>query len=528
MIENASGADGEVPVGTAGRSRSVVLRGEHLSKTYATRVVHDVDLELSSGRLHVLAGGNGSGKSTLLKMLAGVVPADAGGAIVLGGRRIAAESYSPRAARAGGLRFVHQDLGLVDPLSIAENFALDGGHPHRLPGWIDDRRLLERTSEDLRRAGLDFDPRIPVAALRPSDRTLIAIARALREDPDADAARPPLTLILDEPTASLPITEVDRLLDRLDALRAAGHGIALVTHRLSEVMRIADDVTVLRDGNVVGTGPIGDFDQDRILALIAGHVPERLTRHERDSSRAPVVLSARGLSAGPIRGIDLDVHRGEIVGVAGLVGSGRTTLLRALFGDVPAVGQIAVDGESVPIRSTRDAVAHRFALVPEDRVREAAYLDAPVWENLSAASLWRYRTRLGLSGRRERRAAPALISRFRVRTPSAAAPLAALSGGNQQKVVLARWLQTNPRVLLLDEPTQGVDAVARDDIHRTVRETVDGGACAVVVSSDVEELEQLCDRVIVLHGGRLVQTLAGARVRRDILTAAIQQENRVA
>ena len=173
-------------------------------------------------------------------------------------------------------------------------------------------------------------------------------------------------------------------------------------------------------------------------------------------------------------------------------------------------------------------MAHRFALVPEDRTREAAYLDASVWENLSAASLAQYRTRLGVSARRERRAAPALISRFRVRTPSVEAPLAALSGGNQQKVVLARWLQTEPRVLLLDEPTQGVDAVARDDIHRTVRDPVDRGACAVVVSSDVEELEQLCDRVIVLHGGRLVQTITGTRVRRDILTAAIQQENRVA
>ncbi|MDQ1129223.1 sugar ABC transporter ATP-binding protein [Microbacterium sp. SORGH_AS_0888] len=528
MTEEASGAGGGLPAGTADRGDAVVLRGERLSKTYATRVVHEVDLELSTGRVHVLAGGNGSGKSTLLKMLAGVVPADAGGTIVLGGRRIPAESYSPRVARAGGLRFVHQDLGLVDQLSIAENFALEGGHPRRLPGWIDDRRLLARTGEDLRRAGLGFDPRLPVGALRPSDRTLVAVARALREDPDAETSGVPLTLVLDEPTASLPITEVDRLLERLHDLRAAGHGIALVTHRLSEVMRIADEVTVLRDGRVVGAGPIADFDEDRILALIAGHVPERLTRQERDTTRGPVVLGVRGLSAGPLQAIDLDVHRGEIVGVAGLVGSGRTTLLRALFGDVPATGGISLDGEAVRIRDTGDAVAHRIALVPEDRVREAAYLDAPVWENLSAASVSRYRTRLGVSARRERRAAPALISRFRVRTPSAGAPLAALSGGNQQKVVLARWLQTEPRVLLLDEPTQGVDAVARDDIHRTVRDTVDGGACAVVVSSDVEELEQLCDRVIVLHGGRLVQTLAGARVRRDILTAAIQQESRVA
>jgi ribose transport system ATP-binding protein len=493
-----------------------VLRVTGLSKTYATTVVRDVSLTVAPGRIHALLGGNGSGKSTLLKMIAGVVPADPGGTLVVHGHRYASRDYASGDAASHGLRFVHQDLGLVDLLSIAENFALAGGYPR--PLWIDDRAIIADTARELARHGLAFDPRMPVGALRPSDRTRVAIARALRGSDEAE-----LTLILDEPTASLPIAEVEALLASLRRLREAGHGIVFVTHRLGEVLAVADDVTILRDGKVAASGPVEEFDEDRILTEIAGHAPDRLSAPAGVAPESPVALAVRGLSAGPLDGIDLDVHRGEIVGVAGLVGSGRTSLLRALFGDLPSQGSVHIAGVPRTLRSPADAVAAGIALVPEDRLREAAFSEFAIWENLAAIPTPAHRRWYGLSSRAQRRAAPAIMRDFRVRADSAASALASLSGGNQQKVILARWMQRAPAILLLDEPTQGVDAVARDEIHRLIRRSVSAGAAAIVVSSDVDELEQLCDTVIVLRNGRLTTRFSGAQVRRETLTAAMQQ-----
>lgn len=496
-----------------------VLRVTRLSKTYATRVVDRVDWTLGPGRVHALLGGNGSGKSTLLKMIAGVVEADPGGIIEVGGIAHDSGDYGPPHAAAAGLRFVHQDLGLVDDLSIADNFALASRYPRTRVGSIDDRALVRHVAEQLESRGLSLDPRRPVSTLRPTERTLIAIARAF----DGVGAEP-ATLVLDEPTASLPVSEVAHLFEAIHQLRSAGHSIVFVSHRLGEVTEIADDVTILRDGSIVGQGPIADFSERRIVELIAGHAREDVAARPRTpDTTAPVVLSVAGLSAGPLRDIDLQVRAGEIVGIAGLVGSGRTSLLRGIFGDLGAEGTVTVAGAVVPRGHTRGAVRSGIALVPEDRQRDAAYLDRPVWENLSAVILARYR-RLGrLSSRRERADAPAAMEEFRVRAPSPAVPLAALSGGNQQKVIVARWLRANPRVILLDEPTQGVDAVARDEIHVLVRDAAERGAAVVVVSSDIEELEQVSHRVVVLQGGRITDDLRGDDVRRDSITHAMHE-----
>jgi ribose transport system ATP-binding protein len=495
-----------------------VLRVSRLSKTYATRVVDSVDWQLAPGRVHALLGGNGSGKSTLLKMVAGVVPADPGGRIEVAGRGHDSEHYTAHVA-AGSLRFVHQDLALVDGLSIADNFALAGRYPRTRWGRVDDSRLVGHVGAGLARHGLDLDPRRPVAALRPTDRALVAIARAL--DGMDDRAT---TLILDEPTASLPVDEVERLFASIRALRATGHSVVFVSHRLSEVAEIADDVTVLRDGRVVGSGPVEEFPEARVVELIAGH-PRAVAAARTsgaDAQAAPVVLDVRDLHAGPLRGVDVRVHRGEILGVAGLMGSGRSSLLRAVFGDLGGT-TLRLDGEKVRVRSTGDAVAAGIALVPEDRARDAAYLDRPVRENLSAAVLARYRRRGRISVAAEQAEALDAMRAFGVRAPSADAPLAALSGGNQQKVVVARWLRARPRVLLLDEPSQGVDAVARDEIHELVRNAARDGAAVVVVSSDLDELEALSDRVIVLSAGRVVRELSGRDIDRNRITAAMHQ-----
>jgi ribose transport system ATP-binding protein len=495
-----------------------VLRVTRLSKTYSTRVVDEVDWMLRPGRVHALLGGNGSGKSTLLKMIAGVVPADPGGHIEVGGVVHPSADYGPAVAAAAGLRFVHQDLGLVDDLSVADNFALAAGYPRTRLGGIDDRALVRHVRASLARRELDIDPRAAVRTLRPTERTLVAIARAF-DGVDADSA----TLVLDEPTASLPVDEVEQLFAAVRDLRERGHSIVFVSHRLGEVAEIADDVTILRDGAVVGTGPLSEFAERRIVELIAGHPPEAIAaRAAAPDPASPPRLNLQGFSAGPLRGIDIDVLPGEIVGVAGLVGSGRTSLLRGIFGDLPGSGTVLVAGNPVE-RRTGAAVNAGIALVPEDRQRDAAYLDRPVFENLSAVVLNRYRRFGRLSTRRERADAPEAMGRFRVRAPSPDVPLAALSGGNQQKVILARWLRADPQVILLDEPTQGVDAVARDEIHVLIREAAERGAAVLVVSSDLEELELLSHRVIVLQGGRISDDLRGSDVSRDIITHAMHE-----
>jgi ABC-type sugar transport system ATPase subunit len=289
------------------------------------------------------------------------------------------------------------------------------------------------------------------------------------------------------------------------------------------VAEIADDVTVLRDGRVVGSGPAEDFPESRIVQLIAGHAVTARTVGARpaDADAAPVVLAVRGVDAGPLRGVDVQVRRGEVLGVAGLMGSGRSSLLRAVFGDLEAPVTVRIDGRETVVRSTGDAVRAGVALVPEDRAREGAYLDRPVWGNLSAAVLARYRRRGRIDRTKERSDAVGAMTVFGVRAPSADAVLGALSGGNQQKVVVARWLRAQPKVLLLDEPSQGVDAVARDEIHALVREAARAGTAVVLVSSDLDELEALSDRVIVLAHGRVARELSGAEVDRTLMTTAM-------
>ncbi|MBC3762638.1 sugar ABC transporter ATP-binding protein [Quadrisphaera oryzae] len=512
-----------------GEVSAPLVEVRHLSKTYATRVVDDVDLRVLPGQVHALLGGNGSGKSTLLKMVAGVVVPDPGGTITVGGAEHPSEAHSPALAAAGGLRFVHQDLALVDQLSIAENFGLAAGFPRGRSGLVSAPRLRERTARALADSGLDLHPDTPAGALRPSERALVAVARALHgagsgwQGQDDDGG--PLALVLDEPTASLPVDEVDRLLASMTALRDAGHAVVFVSHRLSEVTAVADHVTVLRDGRVADEGPAAGFDEARVVEAMTGHARAAAPAAARGAGPVTgpgaVRLEVRGLVAGPLRGVDLQARAGEVVGVGGLAGSGRTSLLRAVFGDLPATGQVALDGRPLQVRSPRDAVRAGLALVPEDRLREAAFLDRPVWENLGARRLLAGRPAVS-SGGAERSAAGALARRFLVRTPSVHAPLGALSGGNQQKVVMARWLSTGPRVLLLDEPSQGVDAVAREEVHRLVREAAAGGAAVVVVSSDLEELESLSDRVVVLADGHVVAELTGEAVTRQAITVHMQ------
>ncbi len=485
----------------------VVLRVTGIAKTFpGTRALDGVDLDVRRGEVHALLGGNGSGKSTFIKILAGVYAADPGGRFDIAGRDTPTESWSAAAAKAAGLHFVHQDPAVFPAMTVTENMAMGGGFLTGTGGRIRWKAMRQRTAQVLERFHVHATPDTLVAALRPADRTMLAIARALQDQEGEDSG----VLVLDEPTASLPASEVDVLLASLRRYAAAGQTIVYVSHRLGEVLDLADRVTVLRDGSRVGTRDVAELDETSLVEMIVGRPLDRFfpAAASAQADREPV-LKVRGLVAGPLRGVDLDLHHGEVLGIAGLLGSGRSELLAALFGDLPVeAGEITLEGEPLRCSSPKQAMARGLALVPEDRGADALLPGLSVRENLSAAVVPSYWRGMRLRHRQERTDARDLVVRYGVRPASDEPPVSTLSGGNQQKVVLARWLRREPRVLLLDEPTQGVDVNARAEIYRHVRETVARGTSVLLVTSDFEEMAHVVDRAVVLRGGRVAAELS--------------------
>lgn len=517
---------------TTSADPDAAVRLTGLTKSFgATRALDGAALSLRRGTVHALLGGNGSGKSTAIKILAGVYGAD-GGTIHIGRTEWVAAQYDAKAGRSAGLRFVHQDLGIFNELSVAENFALDAGWPRTRVGGIDWRALHRRVALLLDRFEIPATPRTPAGQLRPAQRTMVAIARALQDiHDDADERG---VLVLDEPTATLPQHESQVLLQAVRRRADRGDTVLMVSHRMQEVLSVAHDVTVFRDGRTVATLVDSSPTEDEVIALMSGReLAKTLVAQvadgapERVDPAATPVLQVRDLVSGPLRGATLTVRPGEIVGVTGLVGSGRTSLLKTLFGQhAAASGSIEIDGR---VQGRRDDVKTRMlrgvGYVPEDRVGESVFMDLTVRENLSCAVLRRYWGVTGMSKRAERSSAGRLLADYSVKTQSQDAVMTSLSGGNQQKAVLARWLQREPRLLLLDEPTQGVDVMSRKEIYDTVRRTAAAGTAVLVSSSDFVELCSLCDRVLVLRQGMVAAELTGAQLEPDNLTAATQSSS---
>lgn len=497
----------------------VALRVTGLTKTFAdTRALVGVSLEARHGEILALLGGNGSGKSTAIKVLAGVHAADPGGQVEINGAVRPLDDWDAHRAREAGIRFVHQDMGVFPELSVAENLALGHGYPTAV-GRIRWRELRRDARRALDRYGLDVPETALLGTLRPADRAMVAVARALQDTEEGSGD----VLVLDEPTASLPAAEVEVLMSALRRYADAGRAIVVVTHRLDEVRAWADRVVVLRDGRNVGERRVAEVSDDDLIELITGRPVDALYPEEHAGSGTEVVLRVRGVSAGPLRGVDLDVHDREIVGVAGLLGSGRSELLRGLFGTYPIEGTVELAGRPHRPRDARRAMAAGVAYVPEDRAADGAFGDLSVRHNLSAAVVRRYWSRGRLQHAQERVDARRLVRDFGVKTASVDVPLATLSGGNQQKVVLARWLRRDPSLLLLDEPTQGVDVGARADIYRFIRDAADAGTAVVVVSSDFEELAGLCDRVLVLRDGVIAAEVSGQQLTAHRLTELVQR-----
>ncbi len=461
-----------------------------------------VEMLVEPGEVLAVIGENGAGKSTLMKILAGVQSADSGQLLVDGESLEIVSGAGVEAALAAGIALIHQELNLADNLDIASNIFL-GREPRRGPGrvLIDHQQAHERSRRFLRMVGLDLDPATPVSELSIGRQQLVEIAKALSVD-----AR---VLIMDEPTSSLSEVEAESLFAVIEQLRDAGRSIVYISHRLGEVLRLADRVTVLRDGANAGELSGAEMTHDAMVRLMVGRDIE-LSGRRTDRELGEVALEARGLrsAAFPAHGLDFSIRSGEIVGLAGLVGAGRTELLETVFGVTQALGGRLQIGESDLLPSDPfAAIEAGLALVPEDRKRQGLVLEMSVGANLSLASLKRDAWAGWLNRRRERSISDEMIGRLRVKTPGREQVVRYLSGGNQQKVVLGKWLAMEPRVLLMDEPTRGIDVGAKQEIYELMEELASRGVAILFVSSEMEEVLRMSDRVLVMHEGRIAGEL---------------------
>lgn len=504
-----------------------LLRAEGLSKSFsANRVLREVSFEVRAGEVHILAGENGAGKSTLIKILAGVHQPDEG-SLWLNGKPV--RFASPMDAVRCGLSVIHQELSLIGSLSVAENIFL--GHEktarRTLRQWLRPAEQYKKAAELCERLGLEVDVRKPVEDYPISVQSGIEIAKALAQKEQNPSSAP--LLIMDEPTSTLSAPEVERLFGLISSLKAAGYGIIYISHKMEEIQRLADRITVLRDGACVGTAHAQDLPESELIQWMIGReMKEQFpARSEPYQPQAPVQLEVRGVEAPGVRDVSFQVRAGEVLGLAGLQGSGNSELLNAIFGSYGKLtqGQVFLDGNAVLIRSPREAIQKGLALLTNDRKATGLVLSLGIQQNITLASLKCFSRCGWLSPKKERAHALAQGQSLRIRSTSIEQEVSTLSGGNQQKVAFAKWLETHPRVLFLDEPTRGVDVGAKHEIYRLIRGLTEKGLAVVLISSEMPELLALSDRVLVMHRGRVTAEYLGSEATPEkILAAAMGRE----
>lgn len=490
-----------------------IIAARSVSKSFfGNRVLREASIELRPGRIHALLGENGAGKSTLINLLSGALPPD-GGSLEIDG--VAVDRLTPPQARRAGVAVVQQELSLAGQLSIAENIGL-GGYPRRC-GFVDYPALARRARAVCAMVGLEEDVATPVGDLPLGRRQMVEIAKALYREPRA--------LILDEPTSSLSAHETLTLTRLLERLRAEGVAILYISHRLNEVMALCDHVTILKDGAVTADRALAGVDADGLVRLMVGRDPGDLFPKWEANAEGATIVSVRGFSSGMARGVDLDLRRGEVYGVGGLVGQGQEDLILGLYGAQPASARAAeFNGIAGVPGSVRKANALGLAYVPADRKREGLHLIHPIAFNMLLPGYGRAR---GLSLRDrtgERDRARTLAARLSVKG-DLARPVQALSGGNQQKVALAKWMPNAPAVWLLNDPTRGVDVETKREIYGLLRRFAAEGAAVLISSSDTPELVHLCDRVAVMREGRVVARIEREGLSEQAIVAAAMGAN---
>ena len=503
------------------------LRMQDITKSFpGVKALDGVTFDLNVGEIHALVGENGAGKSTLIKILAGVYPhPEYGGEIVLDGaeRRFA----SVRDSETNGIAVIYQEMSLVKDLSVAENIFL-GRAPRRL-GIISWEELFSRAQKLLDELHLQIDPRTPVRNLGIGQQQLVEIAKALSQN-----AR---ILVLDEPTAALTDAEVETLFEILNGLRARGVAMIYISHKLDEVFRIGDRITVLRDGKTIDTNATSESNEPRVIAQMVGREVDHIfpeAKHERGET----IFEARHVTVEDpsvpgkllVDDAGFAVRKGEVLGIAGLMGSGRTELLMAIFGAHPGrkSATVLIDGKQTQINSPADAIKHGVAFVTEDRKRYGLILEQTILRNMTLAGLRKLSGRFFTDENAEAAAGQRAANDLRIKAPSVFTIAGTLSGGNQQKVVLAKWLLTNPRVLFLDEPTRGIDVGAKQEIYAQINRLAESGLAIVLVSSELPEVLGLSDRVIVLHEGRVTGEFTRAEATPEAVMSCATGRLRIA
>lgn len=496
-----------------------VLEARHCSKRFGgTLALDDVSLSIDSGKVHGLVGHNGSGKSTLIKILGGYHAPEPGAELMIDGIAVRLP-LAPGRFRSLGMAFVHQDPGLIASLSVVENLRIGAIAQQRLKPihWADEVKRCEALLSEF---GLSCDPRAAVETLRPWQRPMLAIIRAVDEIRHLQGENGPRRgiLVLDEPTSNLADSNVDQLFDMVRRVQSAGFGVLFVSHDLDEILAVTDHVTVLRDGRVVGTGPTAGFTRDDLVRLIVGHDISPPAVRAPEQRRTDHLTEVRALTGPGARDVNLSIAPGEILGASGLIGSGFAEIGPMLIGSLPAwTGKLRIGTATINLAGLTPAVAIAAGIsyVPGERLREGCIGELTVAENVSLPVLRRFFRRGWLRQRAIDGHSRVQLNRFGVRPPDPTLPLEALSGGNQQKVLLAKWLQLEPRLLILQEPTQGVDIGAREQIFAIIRAFAARGGAVLCLSGDHEQLAMLCDRVLIFRRGRIAAELVGPDVTKD-------------
>ncbi|MDR1249062.1 MAG: sugar ABC transporter ATP-binding protein [Treponema sp.] len=482
---------------------------------YGNTVLNNVSFNLEKGRVHAIVGGNGAGKSTLMKILTGVYRKDSG-QILVDGREVEFFGYS--GATALGIRMIFQELSVIPTLTVVENIYLN--HEEKKGLFNDDKNMRKDAEKLLERLGIDIPVTAKIANLSVGYCQLIEIAKALSEKVKI--------LVMDEPTASLSDSEVTRLFNIVGTLKSEGVSIVYISHRMNEILEIADEVTVLRDGKHIITDAAKNLTIDGIINHMLGDAGRNaFAYHERQKTRNPgFMIEVAGLSVDKlVRDVSFHAHEGEIVGLAGLMGSGRTEILEALFGIRKIQkGKITIQGRQVEIKNTRRAIQAGIALVPEDRRREGLVLAHSLKDNLLLALFEKVKkNRLLIDNGKIKKIAEESIADLNIKTNSIDTQISSLSGGNQQKVVIAKWLKNNPKLLLLDEPTAGIDIGAKGEIIKIIEDYASHGNSVIVVSSEISELVAMCDRIVVLVNGKKTRELSRNEIKNEgVIQHAIQ------
>ena len=487
------------------------LRLEGIVKTFpGVRALGGVDLEVRAGEVHALLGENGAGKSTLMKVLAGMHRPDQG-RILLEGREVVMEN--PMEAKEKGVVLIHQELSLAEEMTVAENVYL-GELPTNRWGVVDRKTLREKTQAILDKLKVDFSPDTRVATLSIAKKQMVEIARALTHD-----AR---VVVFDEPTASLTDAEKVVLFDVIEDLKAHGVGIVYISHRMEEIFRISDRLSVLRDGTYRGTLVTAETDEDAVTKLMIGRALSYERNHEHVEP-GPVALEVRGLSCGKLfSDVSFEVRRGEVVGFYGLVGAGRTEIAETLFGlRTPTAGEIRLEGETVTVSSPADAIEKGVSLVPESRKEQGLVLGMNCRDNISLPQIGDLTAGPMISNGGELAIYEMYRDRLDIRSPSWRQTVGNLSGGNQQKIVIGKWLAMKPRLLIVDEPTRGIDVGSKKEIHDLIRELAHSGYAVIVISSEMPEVLHVSDRVIAMYQGRITREFTAEQVTEDNLVQAI-------